>query len=71
MAKTITQAPKPQTLRYPTPPLKLYEQIFCANCDAHCNPNETRFLICVLTLIADDLARTRQLLQHRTQHLSW
>ncbi|MBS7621270.1 hypothetical protein KEJ32_04070 [Candidatus Bathyarchaeota archaeon] len=34
-------------------------------------PTETRFQNCILCLIADELTRTRQLLQQRTQHQTW
>jgi len=67
---TITQTRQP-IRNHPTPPLKLFQTIFCANCDVHCNPTETRFQNCILSLIADEFARQRQLLQQRTQHLSW
>ncbi|MBS7633770.1 hypothetical protein KEJ15_09220 [Candidatus Bathyarchaeota archaeon] len=67
----MTQHSKPQTRSHPLPPIKLYQHVFCRNCDVHCNPTETRFQNCILTLIADELARTRQLTQQRTQHQSW
>ena len=37
------KAAKFQTRIHPLPPVKLYQQIFCRHCDAHCNPTETRF----------------------------
>ncbi|MBX5327258.1 MAG: hypothetical protein ACQXXH_01685 [Candidatus Bathyarchaeia archaeon] len=67
----MTQDNKSQARKYPLPPIKLYQHVFCRNCDIHCNPAEARFQNCILTLIADELARTRQLQQHRTQHQNW
>ncbi|MCL6579105.1 MAG: hypothetical protein K6T73_06920 [Candidatus Bathyarchaeota archaeon] len=61
----------PETTKTHLSPLQLYQHIFCKNCQNHCNPTETRFQNCILCLIADELTRTRQLLQQRTQHLLW
>ncbi|MDH5691025.1 MAG: hypothetical protein OEY81_06335 [Candidatus Bathyarchaeota archaeon] len=57
----------------PLTPLKLYEKVFCQRCpDAdYCNANTAHKKLCILTLVADELSRTRQLLEHRTRHLSW
>jgi len=71
MAETTTQTSKPQTLNHPLPPLKLFQQTFCKHCEIQCDISEERFRNCVLSLIADQLTHQRQLLQQRTQHLSW
>jgi len=70
MVEATTQA-KPQIHNYPLVPLKLFQQTFCKHCDGNCNPTEQRFQNCILSLIADQLTHQRQLLQQRTQHLSW
>ena len=55
----------------PTPPLQLYQQTFCRHCTQKCGLNTTAMQNCILTLIADETVRLRQLLDKRTQHLGW
>jgi len=50
-----------------TPPIQLYQHVFCKNCQNHCNPTETLFQNCVLAFLSDELTRIRQLLQQRIQ----
>lgn len=70
-ATTPTPQHKNFTRNHPLPPIKLYQHIFCQHCDLQCNPTEARFQNCILTLIADELTRTRQLLQQHTQQQVW
>ncbi|MEM2263427.1 MAG: hypothetical protein QW160_04315 [Candidatus Bathyarchaeia archaeon] len=67
MAETV----KPLTLTKPKPPLELFKQTFCKHCNLDCTPNSTTMQNCILTLLTDETTRLRQLLQQRTQHLSW
>lgn len=68
---------QPQTpakpIKKPLAPLNLFQTLFCQHCpdQAYCKTNNERRLQCILCLIADELARTRQLIQNKTQHLSW
>jgi len=73
MAKTTTQASKPTRRNIPVAPLKLFQQTFCKYCSdrEYCRIHKTMMQNCILTLIADELAHTRQIIQRRTQHLSW
>lgn len=54
----------------PKPPLELFKQVFCKNCQNQCNPTEIRFQNCIFALIADELTKMRQLEQHR-RNLNW
>jgi len=64
-------AVKPVMFKKPKPPLELYKTTFCKHCSLKCNINSINMQTCVLTLLADELTRLRQLLQTRTQHLAW
>jgi hypothetical protein len=68
--RTLNQA-KP--IKKPLPPVNLYQTLFCQNCQdqEYCKANTDKKLHCILCLIADELARIRQLIQNRTQHLNW
>ena len=75
MVETTTQTLKPTIKKYPVPPLKLFQKTFCQHCSEreYCRSKSHDVMMrnCILCLIADELARTRQLLQQRTQHYSW
>jgi hypothetical protein len=46
-------------------PIKKYQKIFCPNCERHCSQIETGFQNCVLTLLADELAKIQQVMQEK------
>lgn len=73
MVEATTQTSEPTTRNHPMPPLKMFQRIFCNHCldKEHCQTVNKQMQNCILCLIADELARNRQLHQQRGQHLSW
>lgn len=65
MAETTTQASKPQILKYPLAPLKLFQQTFCRRCDIKCGLDNQQMRNCILAAILDLQAQQTKTKQER------
>ena len=65
--------PKKHVANHPAAPIDLFQGIFCKNCSRkdNCDIDSPLRRLCVQCLLADELARLRQLIERRSQHLSW
>jgi hypothetical protein len=61
---------KPANRNIPVPPLNLYRMAYCHNCPEaeFCKVSFEQHLLCLLAKLADDLARTRQVITIANSH---